>query len=522
MRWIAVLSACSVALSCRPGTSMGAEGDGLAAVAAIEDAFVNAIASAEKSVVSVARDRVQVERAIVHNDAFGRVRQRDLKPGIEDPNYVPNEFGAGIVIDPNGLILTSYHLVRGGPIEGRPDTRGDQILYVRLPDRRGFEARIFAADPRSDLAVLKIPAAGLQPIRLGDASRSRKGQFVIALGNPYAIARDGSASASWGIIGNLYRQSPADTDTSDFEPKQSETTLQQLGVLIQVDTRLELGTSGGALLNLRGELIGVTTSLAAIAGYEKSAGFALPIDEATRRIIETLRQGKEVEYGFLGVELPQADVLAAEVAGELGPFAGRFGQLGAARIQTVFDNLPAKRFGLRGGDLVLRVGDRPIHGKADLRREIGLAAPGSKVSIKVWRAAERRDIDLVVEVGKWPVTDEEAIIASRPLRDPWRGLMYDYPTARSRFFKQINSRDPNNRGRHAGVMVVDVAADSAAAAADLHVEDLVTRVNGKAVLSPREFADAVQNETGPVTLEVLPGYAAHAAQPALRQVEIRP
>src|SRR5262249_34201964 len=153
----------------------------------------------------------------------------------------------------------------------------------------------------SDLAVLKIAANDLKPIRIGNASAIRKGQFVIALGNPYQIARDGTASASWGIVGNLVRQAELDPDVPLRERPQKR--LQNQGMLIQIDTRLDLGTSGGALIDLHGNLVGITTSLASIVGYEKSAGYAVPIDDSTRRIIEALRQGREVEYGFLGVDM---------------------------------------------------------------------------------------------------------------------------------------------------------------------------------------------------------------------------
>src|SRR5436190_7283524 len=243
----------------------GQEPNGLAAAAAIQDAFIKAIEMAEKSVVSISRDKRQA--AIFHPDnriPFGRERGADPA----DLNWVPNEFGAGLIIDKAGLILTNYHLVRGGPVEGKPDQKADQTLYVRLSDRRGFEARIIAADPRSDLAVLKIPVGDLPAFKLENKTLPvRKGQFVIALGNPYAIARDGSASATWGIVSNISRQAMAEGDASDSERRQNE-TIHHFVTLIQLDARLDLGTSGGAVLNLQGELIGITTSLAAIVGYE--------------------------------------------------------------------------------------------------------------------------------------------------------------------------------------------------------------------------------------------------------------
>ncbi len=466
------------------GPVNGQESSGLAAAAAIQEAFIKAIETAEKSVVSISRDKRQ---GLTHQDnrlPFGRERE----PGPSDPNWVPNEFGAGVIIDKAGLILTNYHLVRGGPIEGKPDQKADQTLYVRLADRRGFEARILAADPRSDLAVLKIPVGDLPAFKLESKTLPvRKGQFVIALGNPYAIARDGSASATWGIVSNVSRQAMSEGELNDPERKRSE-TIHHLGTLIQLDARLELGTSGGALLNLQGELIGMTTSLAAIVGYEKSAGFAIPFDDSIKRIIESLRQGKEVEYGFLGVH-PGEILPGDSVSPEFAPIAARI-KRGAARIDSVVPNLPAQRAGnLAAGDVVLSVGDKRVFGRIDLMREIGLVAPGTVARLTIFRPQLGREIEVSVEVGKWPVLDEEGLIATTPLRDAWRGVTYDYSTARMRFFAIPPTLEPLQ-----GVRIVEVRPGTQTAAKELQPGDLITAVKGVPVWSPREFAEAVKKE----------------------------
>lgn len=474
------------------GTANAQEPNGLTAAAAIQEAFIKAIETAEKSVVSISRDKRQNMPHLENRLPFAR----DRPPDPADPNWVPNEFGAGVVIDKAGLILTNYHLVRGGPIEGKPDQKADQTLYVRLSDRRGFEARIFAADPRSDLAVLKIPAGDLPAFKLENKTLPvRKGQFVIALGNPYAIARDGSASATWGIVSNISRQVMSESEPNDPAGKRAE-TIHHLGTLIQLDARLDLGTSGGALLNLQGELIGMTTSLAAIVGYEKSAGFAIPFDDAMKRIIESLRQGKEVEYGFLGVT--PGEILPGEsVSPEFAPIAERI-KRGAARIDFVVPNLPAQRAGLSPGDVVLSVGDRRVFGQNDLVREIGLVAPGTVARLTIYRPQLAREIDVPVEVGKWPVVDEESLIATTPLRDPWRGITYDYSTGRKRFFSIPPTHEPLQ-----GVRIVEVRPGTQTAAKELQPGDLITAVKGVAVRSPREFAEAVKKENGrPVVLTV--------------------
>lgn len=486
----------AVALVCLGSSRITAqEPNGLAAAAALQEAFVKAIESAEKSVVAISRDKQPVAVAPDQRFPFpGRDRGADL-PTPGDPHWVPNEFGAGIIIDDHGLILTNYHVVRGGPIEGKQDVKPDQFLYVHLPDRRGYEARIYAADPRSDLAVLKIPPVdNLKALKLGAAHPVRKGQIVVALGNPYAIARDGSASASWGIIGNIGRRGLLEAETPDQERQHRGNTIHNLGTLLQLDTRLELGTSGGALLNLQGELIGMTTSLAAIVGYEKSAGFAVPFDDSMKRIIESLQQGKEAEYGFLGVE--PDDVTAAELAKpDWAPIAARIRQPAAARIRKVVDDLPAHRSGLRDGDLVLRVGDKRILSSDDLMREIGLLAPGSKVPITYFRlpSGEGR---AEVEVGKWPVVDEDGIIATKPLREPWRGIVYDFSTSRRRYFAQVPFT------RFSGVRVLEIQSSSPASGKNLQPGDLITQVNRAPVRSPRDFAEAVKNATGTVVLTV--------------------
>ena len=495
----------------------GQEPNGLAAAAAIQDTFIRVIETGEKSVVAISRDK---RPAVNHQDNRNQFFARERSPDPADPNWVPNEFGAGVIIDKAGLILTNYHLVRGGPVDGKPDQKVDQTLYVRLSDRRGFEARIFAADPRSDLAVLKIPVGDLPAFRLESKTLPvRKGQIVIALGNPYAIARDGSASATWGIISNVSRQSMIDGEINDPERRRNE-TIHNLGTLIQLDARLELGTSGGALLNLQGELIGMTTSLAAIVGYEKSAGFAIPFDDSMKRIIESLRQGKEVEYGFLGVE--PGEILPGEsVSPEFAPIAARI-KRGAAMIISVVPNLPAQRAGLAARDVVLSVGDKRVFGQFDLVREIGLVAPGTVARLTVYRPQLGREIEVPVEVGKWPVLDEESIIATTPLRDPWRGMSYDYSTGRKRYFP-----NPPNHEPFQGVRIVEVRPGTQAAAKELQPGDLITAVKGVPVKSPREFADAVKKENGrPVVLTVWtssdrnsPGF--DRSSPG-RQVEIKP
>jgi len=356
---------------------------------------------------------------------------------------------------------------------------------VTTADRKTYAARIKGADPRSDLAVLEIDAHDLVPVRFGDASTLRKGQIVIALGNPYAISRDGQASACWGMVSNLARKlhgEPGDPDRPLGKPK-----LQHVGWLIRTDAKLHLGTSGGPLLNLRGEMIGLTTALAAIAGYEQGAGFAVPVDDTFRRVVDALVRGREVEYGFLGVSPENLD--AQEIRG------GKHG----ARITAVMSGTPADRFGLRQYDVVSAVNGEPIYDADGLVYRVGRLPVESVVKLTVEREGRPTSID--VELAKYPVDGKKIITTPEP---PWRGLNVDYFTADKRLVGVINELASEGV---IGVVVTAVEDNSPAWRAELRTGMLISHVGGVPVQSPKQFHAAVAGRRGavPVRVSVVPG-----------------
>lgn len=493
----------AAALLTTAGSVRPARGDdALASALAIEKTFAEVIAGAESGVVSIARRDLRAEsEPQLWNRPFGR------RPGQESISLsdVPEFFGTGVVIARDGsankrYVLTNDHVLRGGrPDAPAPDSKISPNLAfdVYLSSHRRVQARVVAADPRSDLAVLEldltaaaIPPGEVQPLKLGDASDVRKGQLVLAMGNPYAIARDGSASASWGIVSNISRR-PAGQDE---EPASGPETIHQYGTLLHVDTRLDLGMSGGALLNLEGELIGLTTSLAALRGYEKSVGYAIPIDAAMRRIIDDLMQGLEVEYGFLGIH--PADASRQDMKFQRVP--PQYGA--AARTEFVAWDSPAAQAGLQQDDLVLEVNGSPIRSAADLMREVGLLAPESVAEILVWRREERRKLSLKARLGKWPVQDDSQIVATASRYPDWRGVRVDYPTARRR----LQTSDIMER-YHRAVLITQVARGSAAEQAGLRVGDFVSHVEDVAVETPGEFHAATQGVNGEARLVRLDG-----------------
>jgi serine protease Do len=377
-----------------------------------------------------------------------------------------------VVIDRDGFILTQYHVV--GPKSEH---------YVTTSDGKVYRARIHGADPRSDLAVLRIisdSTPNLTPIRFGDGSKLKRGQIVVALGNPYAIARDGQASASWGIVANVSRKVPPSAGEAGGKDK-----LYHFGTLIQTDAKLNLGTSGGALLNLKGEMIGLTTSLAATAGYEQAAGYAIPVDDVFLRAVETMKRGDEVEYGFLGV-IPETLALENRSQGRAG-----------VKVSTVVGGTPADQSDVQSGDVITHVNEQPIRDADALILEVGRKPVESIVRLTVVRESRPRTVE--VKLTKFPVRGTK-IVASPP--PSWRGLRVDYPTASMEDLYKVGNTELLKNG---GVLITEVDRDSPAWEAKLQPGMFIADVSGQKVASPKEFRRAILGKNGPIELKVFGG-----------------
>ena len=466
--------------------------------AILDDSVIKVVEVCERSVVSIARLKPSpIEQN--HEEHKNFILPRPAREiGVQ-----PNDFGSGCLISPpnssDRLVLTNFHVVRGGPIY--PKAIGDDgtELVINFSDRRECRGSIIAADPRSDLAVLRLnwEASDIKPtdfpsLKWETAAAPRKGQFVVLLGNPYAIARDGSASVSWGMISNLTRQPISSSRNQSFELEDNAkgAMLYRLGAVMQLDARLNLGLSGGPVLNLKGEMIGISTSLAAIEGYDQSVGFALPIDPLTRRIIRTLLAGQEVEYGMLGIRPGNVD------GKEFQGLHTGLKQQSAAEALEVTPGSPAAKAGILPNDLIVEVEGKPVLSRADLMRMVGLNSPGSKIDVTVWRRGERPPrVNVRVTLGKWPVLDDEGIIETNPRYEPWRGLSVDYPTARDRF-----------RGagfEMQGILITKVKANSPADAVQLQPGNFITEVNKIPVQTPAKFHEEVKKASGIVEIKLV-------------------
>jgi serine protease Do len=408
-----------------------------------------------------------------------RLDERDPLNLADHRNIPDHGYGSGVVVDERGLILTNYHLI-------------DEAtkIYVRFADGQGSYADIHAADSRSDLAVLRLitPLRGLKRVKIADVrltdspdgskANVYRGMWVISLAHPFAAGfADGSPSASWGILSNVRRRIPG------YGSEEHRTQhLYQYGSLLQTDARLNLGSSGGALLNLDGELIGLTSSLAAVTGSEASGGFAIPITANYRRIVETLMAGREVEYGFLGVSpvgMSQNPRQPGLVISNVTPYT----PAGFARLQQ--------------GDTIEAIDGIPIREPDDLFLNIGAALADTKVTLKIVdQLGTARHVE--VTLAKFLHT-HPYIASSRP--PAVHGLRVEYSSILTQQLLLAGGRGPRAGVAHVGVIVRELEPNSPAEAAFKKLGNdpsqwMITAVNGTTVTTPDEFYLAAR--TAPV------------------------
>jgi serine protease Do len=375
------------------------------------------------------------------------------KHDLADPRTIPQDFASGVIIDGRQLlILTTYQAVHDAT-----------KLYVRLPGRKGSYADIYAADPRSDLAVLRLIDAGQGPlpeIQFGDANHVRKGDLVVTLANPFAAGfREGGASAAAGIISNIHqRAAPA---AGEVEPPPGrrggaapERRLFMLATLLQTDVRLNVDCSGGAVVNLNGELIGLTTARAALPGNETAGGFAIPFDDRLRRIVDKLKAGLEVEYGFLGVTSP----LRAD-KDVIDPIPGS----------------PAQKAQLAHGDRIVAVNGKRVTNQDELFYEVATLLAGTRVRLTFVRDGQAPAVAEATLTKSY--VPGKIIAANRPAAV--RGMRVDYTSV---FFQALPvvRGFPNGRLNQIvdGVYISELQEDSPATRADppLRVYNIITDV----------------------------------------------
>ncbi len=418
------------------------------------------IKPALQSVVNIASSKKVSNQEVAGNPLFNDPFFRRFFGDDFGWNQVPRErreqsLGSGVIVDPKGYILTNNHVVDGAT-----------TIKVYLPDKRELEAKLVGADPKTDVAVLKVEASGLPALPLGDSSRVETGDVVFAIGNPFGVGE----TVTMGIVSATGRGNLGIEDYEDF---------------IQTDAAINPGNSGGALVDARGTLIGLNTAILS-NGVEgnQGVGFAVPVNMA-RQVMDQIIQHGKVVRGWLGVVIQPMTPAMAKAFGMAEPKG--------ALVGDVMPDSPASQAGLVKGDVIVSMNGQPVSDSRSLQLTIAQMAPGTSVRLGLIRDGKDRTLD--VTLGTQPGNGPEEKSAQEH-GGILEGLSVDELTPQ--IARQLNLP----RETH-GVVVSQVDPDSAAGMAGLHRGDVIQEVNRKPVYNVRDFEDAVRQGGGqPVLLLV--------------------
>ncbi|MXW79470.1 MAG: Do family serine endopeptidase [Gemmatimonadetes bacterium] len=353
--------------------------------------------------------------------------------------------GSGVVAEFEGqqYIITNNHVIR----------RADDIR-VEATDSRFFEAEVVGRDSLSDVAVLRIDAEDLPTLTLGDSDQLREGEWVMAIGNPLGFAH----SVTMGTVSALGRDR--------FGP--------EYGSFIQTDAALNKGNSGGALVNLRGELVGINTAITSNDGGNIGIGFAIPIN-LVKHVAEQLIEHGEVRRGLLGVRIGNLEPLLAEAMG--------LDNTQGVLITSVNSGRAADKAGVKRDDIVLEVDGQPVHNAVDLRSLIGSTAPGVEVELLVLRDGKQKRIKVELEA-----LTEEVLATTAGTRDSneARGpLGIRVENLKDEWAERLGYEDES------GVVIVRVARGSEAAKRGLRRGTLIQEINGEQVETVEDYEDVL-------------------------------
>ncbi|WP_263910502.1 DegQ family serine endoprotease [Achromobacter sp. 79A6] len=364
-------------------------------------------------------------------------RQRPQQPQPEE-RTVPRGVGSGFFISDDGYIMTNNHVVSDAT-----------DIYVTLTDGREFKAKVIGTDERTDVALIKIEAKDMTPLVIGDPKKLKKGQWVLAIGSPFGL----DSTVTSGIVSAIGR------DTGEYLP------------FIQTDVAVNPGNSGGPLINLAGEVVGINSQIISRSGGFMGISLAIPIDEAMR-VVDQLRATGKVTRGRVGVQIGEVGKDVAEAIG--------LPKAEGALVSSVEVDGPAEQAGVQPGDVILSFNKEPIKRWSDLPRIVGETKPGTRADMEVWRKGKK--MTLSVKVGEIPA--EKAAGGKKPAAPAPEvtnalGLgVVDVPA------------DVQKKLRIKGGVQVKVA-EGAAAKAGLQEGDIVLALNDTDVTGAKQFAELV-------------------------------
>lgn len=405
--------------------------------------------------------------AIVNVAVQGIVMSHDEDPNnassnSENPSPLldkPKKFqsiGSGVIIDPkNGIILTNDHVIRNA-----------NVITVTLNDGRRLKAKLIGGDSDTDVAVLKIDAQNLKSLPIGDSDEAQVGDFVVAIGNPFGLNSFGnSQTATFGIISAM---------------KRSDLNIEGVENFIQTDAAINPGNSGGALVNAKGELIGINTAIISPFGGNVGIGFAIPINMA-KEVVQQLIKFGSIHRGLMGIYVQHLSPELAQAMGYNEDFQG-------ALVAQVNEGSPAEKAGLKAGDIITQINNTKITQAAQVKITISLLRVGSDAKITIKRDNREMTLNAVVTDIK---KHEQSLQSSNP---------FLYGLALKNF-----EQDSPVHGNVVGVQVVGASENSAGWRAGLRPGDIIISANKQATNTVKSLQSVASQQKNQLLVQVLRG-----------------
>ncbi|MGJ7569037.1 DegQ family serine endoprotease [Variovorax sp. RB2P76] len=381
---------------------------------------------------------------------------RPNKPAQPQEEERPRGVGSGFILTADGYVMTNAHVVEDA-----------SEVMVTLPDKREFKAKIVGADKRTDVAVVKIEATGLPAVKVGDISKLRVGEWVMAIGSPFGLENTVTA----GIVSAKQR------DTGEYLP------------FIQTDVAINPGNSGGPLINMRGEVVGINSQIYSRSGGFMGISFSIPIDEAIR-VSDQLRTSGRVSRGRIGVQIDQVTKDVAEAIG--------LGKAQGALVRGVEAGSPGEKAGVEPGDVITKFDGKAIEKPSDLPRLVGNTKPGTKSTLTVFRRGASRDLSVTIAEIEADKPAKRASDRDEPAPKPPASA-----AAKSLGLAVSDLTDAQKKElKIKGGVKVD-AANEAAARAGLREGDIILAVGNAEVSNARDFESVVGKADKSKALSVL-------------------
>ncbi len=405
--------------------------------------FTEAVARSIDAVVHV-KTKAYREYAVnpLYEFFFGEQEQSELQPEFG--------FGSGVIISQNGYIVTNNHVIAGS----------DEVLVV-LNDKREFDAKVVGTDPTTDLALLQVDQKDLSFLNFGDSQALLLGEWVLAIGNPYNLTSTVTAGIVSAKARNINILASQEFSIESF---------------IQTDAAVNRGNSGGALINTRGELVGITAAIASRTGTFAGYSFAIPVS-IVQKVVKDLMEYGAVQRAILGVTIQD---VSAELAAEY-----ELEELKGVYINGVRDGGAAKEAGIKSGDVILSIDDVPVNSSAALQEQVSKYRPGEKVSVKLNRKENVKHFEVVLRnlEGSTEIVKREEIIE-----------------VLGASFKPLDEKEKRSLGIKDGLKVVSVKSGKFA---QVGIKEgfILTSVNKTPVNSVKEVAQILEDAEGGVIIE---------------------